>query len=457
MAASETVTQILREGPQPARVLYERMGISQPTLSRLVGQMGESILRFGKARQTQYALRRKIGAHVSLPLYQISATGNLEQWGILHPIMPSGYLIENTASAAEALAEIHQGLPWFLQDMRPQGFMGRIFARVHGSILGLPPDPTRWSDDQVLLALASMGYDVPGNLIVGEESASHFQTVALFSNFDLENSAPSADTRLQKYPELAHKALLGEFVGSSAGGEQPKFNTEILREGRPLHVIVKFTPPQDNTATQRWRSLLVCEHLAFKVLSEAFPCSTSELLEAKVGGVSQLFLEVPRFDRVGERGRLGVVSLKALDDEFAGLATDWPKIALALVRAGKLSESVYQQVQKLYAFGVLIGNGDMHPGNLSFFIDDVSKPGPQLTLAPVYDMLPMFLAPRASGQIPEDLPLPKIGVNPPLEVWKEMMPLAIHYWHQVAEHPDIADDVKHIAQRQADLLSRPLS
>ena len=44
----------------------------------------------------------------------------------------------------------------------------------------------------------------------------------------------------------------------------------------------------------------------------------------------QLFLEVPRFDRIGERGRRGVVSLKALDDEFAGLAADWPKIAAAL-------------------------------------------------------------------------------------------------------------------------------
>jgi hypothetical protein len=221
--------------------------------------------------------------------------------------------------------------------------------------------------------------------------------------------------------------------------------------------MVKFTAPQDNAATRRWRSLLVCEHLAFQVLSELLPCSASELLTADVGGVPQLFLEVPRFDRASERGRLGVVSLKALDDEFAGLASDWPRIAAALVQAGKLGEPVYRQVQQLYAFGVLIGNGDMHPGNLSFFVDDVTQPQPGYTLAPVYDMLPMSLAPRPSGQIPDALPVPKVGVNPPLEVWREMLPLAIRYWQQVAAHPSVAEDVQQIARNQAGILSRPLA
>jgi HipA-like C-terminal domain len=149
-----------------------------------------------------------------------------------------------------------------------------------------------------------------------------------------------------------------------------------------------------------------------------------------------------------------VVSLKALDDEFTGIASDWPKIAAALVQSGKLDEHVYSQVQKLYAFGVLIGNGDMHPGNLSFFVDDVAQPYPVYTLAPVYDMLPMSLAPRPSGQIPDALPMPKVGVNPPLAVWREMLPLATQYWRKVAEHPGVADDVMKMAQKQAEILSR---
>ena len=174
-----------------------------------------------------------------------------------------------------------------------------------------------------------------------------------------------ADQRLQKYPEFARLALAGEVVGSSAGGEQPKFDIEILHDGQPVHVMVKFSAPQDNAATRRWRSLLICEHLAFQALNGVLPTSHSHSLEVETGGVAnQLFLEVPRFDRIGERGRRCVVSLKALDDEFAGLAADWPKIAAALVQSGHLNETAYLQVQKLFAFGVLIGNSDMHPGNV---------------------------------------------------------------------------------------------
>lgn len=459
MAASDTLIQLLREGVQPARELYERMGVSQPTLSRMVAQLGESILRFGKARQTQYALRRKIGSHAQFPLFRVSSTGNLEQWGILHPVMPEAYLVETLAShAGEARMDFHHGLPWYLQDMRPQGFLGRAFARFYGPLLGLPTDPNRWSDDQTLLALSNTGQDCPGNLLVGEEAASSFQTCALFSIDDRNIPPVPDDQRLKAYPEFARLALAGEVVGSSAGGEQPKFNIEILRDGQPLHVMVKFTAPQDNATTRRWRSLLICEHLAFQVLGEVLPTSHSQLLSTEAGGAThQLFLEVPRFDRIGDRGRRGVISLKSLDDEFAGLATDWTKIATALVQSGKLSETVYQQVQKLYSFGVLIGNADMHPGNLSFFVDDVTKPSPEFMLAPVYDMLPMSLAPRPSGQIPDALPMPKIGINPPLAIWREMLPLACNYWRLVAAHQGVADDVRQMAQNQADILSRPLT
>lgn len=455
MAAPETLIKLLSEGTQPASALYERLGVSQPTLSRMIAQLGISILRFGKARQTQYALRRKIGAHEKFPLFRVSASGKLEQWGMLHPVMPESYLVETlTDGTDEPRMDFHQGLPWYLQDMRPQGFIGRAFARFHGPLLGLSVDPNRWSDDQTLLALANTGHDCPGNLLVGEEAASIYQTGALFKTAHRALPPVPADQRLQKYPEFARLALAGEVVGSSAGGEHPKFDIEIVQDGQPIHVMVKFSAPQDNAATRRWRSLLICEHLAFQALSGVLPTSHSQLLSTEAdGAANQLFLEVPRFDRLGERGRVGVVSLKALDDEFAGLAADWPRIAAALVQSGHLNEATYLQVQKLFAFGVLIGNSDMHPGNLSFFVDDVTKPEPLYTLAPVYDMLPMSLAPRPSGQIPDALPMPRIGINPPLEVWKEMLPLAIHYWRQVAEHSGMADDVRQMAQNQAKVLS----
>lgn len=459
MAVPDTLIQLLRLGPLPARVLYERLGVSQPTLSRMLTQLGESILRFGKARQSQYVLRRKIGAHDRFHLFHVSPAGDLNQWGILHPVMPDAYLVETLgAHAGEVGTVYYQGLPWYLQDMRPQGFLGRAFARFQGPLLGLPADPTRWSDDQTLLALASTGHDFPGNLLVGEEAATRLQTHTFFSTADRTFTLVPDDQRLTVYPEFARLALAGEVVGSSAGGEQPKFNVEIMRAGQPIHVMVKFTAPQDNAATRRWRSLLICEYLAFQVLDGVLPTSRSQLLSSETVGMNnQLFLEVPRFDRIGGRGRRGVVSLKALDDEFTGLATDWVKIAAALVKAGKLPQVVYEQVQKLYAFGIFIGNSDMHTGNLSFFVDDVTKAVPELTLAPVYDMLPMSLAPRPSGQIPDALHMPKIDVNPPLAIWREMLPLACDYWRLVSTHPGVAEDVRTMAHNQADILSRPLT
>jgi general secretion pathway protein E len=36
----------------------------------------------------------------------------------------------------------HEGLPWWLIDMRPQGFLGRAYAHRHASSLGLPADVT---------------------------------------------------------------------------------------------------------------------------------------------------------------------------------------------------------------------------------------------------------------------------------------------------------------------------
>ena len=50
---------------------------------------------------------------------------------------------------------------------------------------------------------------------------------------------------------------------------------------------------------------------------------------------------------------------------------------------------------RLPCFGTLIGNSDMHSGNLSF----VAERGRPYNLAPAYDMTPMALAPRTGGGI----------------------------------------------------------
>lgn len=59
---------------------------------------------------------------------------------------------------------------------------------------------------------------------------------------------------------------------------------------------------------------------------------------------------------------------------------------------GLIDADTHAQVSRLWWFGRLIANTDMHDGNLAF------KPG--LKLAPVYDMLPMGYAPVRGMELP---------------------------------------------------------
>jgi hypothetical protein len=60
-------------------------------------------------------------------------------------------------------------LPPELADARPSSFLGRYFAAVHAD-LRLPPLLSDWSDHHILLVMSRRGEDLPGNLVVGEES-----------------------------------------------------------------------------------------------------------------------------------------------------------------------------------------------------------------------------------------------------------------------------------------------
>jgi serine/threonine protein kinase HipA of HipAB toxin-antitoxin module len=92
----------------------------------------------------------------------------------------------------------------------------------------------------------------------------------------------------------------------------------------------------------------------------------------------------------------------------------------ALVRQRLATPEALPAVERLYAFGVLIANTDMHMGNLSFF----STAGQPCTLAPAYDMLPMALAPTAAGALRDTLPPLQLPASVPLATWHPALALA---------------------------------
>jgi hypothetical protein len=118
-----------------------------------------------------------------------------------------------------------------------------------------------------------------------------------------------------------------------------------------------------------------------------------------------------------------LVSLAALDAEFVGLGTTWYEITQALVREGCVVPEAMLSAQLLWAYGTLIGNTDMHSGNLSFTSDS----GRPYLFAPAYDMTPMAFAPRAGGSMANNLRAGNIVAAIPGGVWRQAYGLARLY------------------------------
>ena len=98
-------------------------------------------------------------------------------------------------------------------------------------------------------------------------------------------------------------------------------------------------------------------------------------------------------------------------------------------------------VEKMWAFGRLIANSDMHAGNLSFFYGP-----PPLAPAPVYDMLPMAFSPHTSGEMRREPVDIKFDPTPGRDAWSFALPLAEAFWRKVADDVRISDEFRGIAQ-----------
>jgi hypothetical protein len=423
--------QCLIAGPATRAELQTRLGVSQPTVSRLVARHANEIAALGRGRATRYALRRSIRElPTDLPVYRITTSGQAQEIGHLS-VVQGGYWFEDAAQSRNS--ELFASLPWFLTDMRPQGFLGRNYSRQHPE-LNLPERITDWQDDQSLYALARCGDDASGNLIIGEESFALWSASA--------QPTPLTDRqRLTHYPRLAEQALAGELPDSSAGGEQPKFLSVCAGTENPLHVLVKFSEPTHTPTGRRWADLLLAEHHALSVMNDAgIPAAQSRLLET--GG--RLFLEVQRFDRIGGRGRHGLISLGAVDDQYVGQRRHWLDTAHALLRLRMLAPEDVERITWLQVFGGLIGNTDMHFGNLSLLYEGTQP----MRLAPAYDMLPMRYAPqRGEVRTPAFKPAPPPARG--IAIARKAREAAQHFWIQVAEDERVSASFRKIAKANA--------
>lgn len=449
-------------GPASAQELADRTDVNPRTVQRALATLGEDIEQLGRTRNTRYAARRVIhGQSAPLPIGRFGVNGIAHEWASL-TALHGGWRLDwaSPAMRPDWADQVHdhagfcEGLPFFVSDLRPQGFLGRAIARGVALIDDLPEDPRNWSDEHTVFYLREYGHDLPGNLVFGQARLR-----------EALNTAPAnlvtPASRADDYPMLAERANAGERSGSSVEGEQPKFTAWLQTPAaeRSRAVLVKFTDRFETPdghgwgdllvpkggrwadlltpSGRRWADLLAAEAIALNLLSLASRGDAEADLPATFDLGGRRFYEMPRFDRIGAHGRRGVVSLRALHDAgFTGRETsDWVVAATGLHARGWISESDLRAVRLRALFGRLIGNTDMHFGNLAFFLDL----GLPLALTPTYDMLPMLWAPHPGDATPAPAFSPPAPMPDELELWPEAATLAEQFWTRVEADARVSD------------------
>ena len=411
--ASDVPNQLTR-GALSAADLRERLAVSPATLMRMVREAGQEIVRVGRGRATQYGLR-EVWPNLDtwrFPLFRIGESGTAVSAGELITLVA-----HQTVWMPKAI--VVDGLPAELADARPSGFLGGHFAAANRD-LRLPPRLSDWSDHHILLAMSRRGEDVPGNLIVGEESFARWQELR-----------PVSRNR-GDYPALAQATIAGHPPDSSAGGERPKFG--VLVEDHQMLVKFAGRGGLGDVVARRWCDLLILEGMALQIVaSHGIPAAHTNIIETP----DYWFLESERFDRVGVRGRIGVLSLAAVHED---LADSWARAAVTLKDARRLSDEDARRLCWLDAFGALIANTDRHQYNILFFTE-----GSHLRLAPAFDQVSMLYAPTADGQVPpRDFLLPHATANT-LDVWSDARDAAREFWERASDDVRLSDDARMFA------------
>jgi hypothetical protein len=336
----------LQEGTATSVELEGISDASQSGVARVLRALVDEgrVLRMGRARAARYGYRRvieSIGAQ--WPLRRVDESGDIEDLGILFSLTADEYYLDVGPGAIErgfAWAGLSHGLPYFLQDQRPGGFLGRALPGRYPE-LDLPQRVADWNDDQYLRYLTLRGSTAVGDLILGDGAFDDY-----LASLPQRQLLPRSE-RAARYPVLAQEAMSGALTGSSAHGEHPKFTTVLQQgggttAGGPAEVIVKFSPFMSSAVGRRWGDLLVGEHHAHRVLSEAgVSACSSEIIEAG----DRIFLEVQRFDRRGEQGRVGVSSFLAIDNGVIGGSKNWLAAATRLHDLKRIDAATLETVR----------------------------------------------------------------------------------------------------------------
>lgn len=434
-------TLLAQRGLLTSAELQSATGKSQATLSRALKQLLPQVHALGKGRGARYGLVREImGYSAQQDLYITDAEGNSDFWGKLTFLEGQRLHVQSPDLSITSKDE----LPWFLEPMKPQGFLGRLRGQTLGFV---DANPDNWSLEQTLFAIWIIELNTPGALSLGVNAPSKLLLHLVSTLLRL---------RENQYDEMANDITNTGRAGSSAGGEQPKFLATFQTDEYSAkatdysHVIVKFSPPRGTPFGERWHDMLHTELIALQTLEKhGFSTAKTRIVQS----ARRTYLESERFDRIGRFGKRHIVPLAPIHKHFVGGSQqNWAATCDKLADLGHLPQQDAQTVHVLLYFGRLIGNTDMHFGNLSLVINDMTKlANPKFSLAPCYDMLTMAFKPDTFTEGYQALEIPRqpLGAEAP---WQLALTMAKEFWETLGNTEAVSAPLRHAAINQRKLL-----
>jgi hypothetical protein len=441
----ELATLLAREGPLSAPEAADRLRVTPMTINNRAKAVGSNILVLGRGKNTRYALPNgNLTGQSQWRLYWVDAQGELSEFAIVSYVKP------NTLHAYGRGINVRTDdeLPWFLLPLKLRGYLGRAAKHRLGTVArSWDSHPEKWSLAQQVFAAQSEALEHAGAILWGEDS------VQVWEKSTREVPHPEDEKVLLKtYDDLADKTTAGQVAGSSADGEQAKFSTLISdKENQVREVLVKFSPPHGTPFGDRWRDLLHSEAKAADVLRDfGFDTPQSRALSSD----KRTFLESARIDRIGTRGRKHLLPLFAVHRIFTpGDERNWIDTVARLASQRRISNASIEITQTLYSFGQLIGNSDMHFGNLGVILlspEDISKG--RFSLAPCYDMLPMRFKPEAHSEFGYTHFSAELSPTLPKSVTNRAVEMAKEFWQRVSNTTAVSAKWREFALERANLL-----
>jgi hypothetical protein len=443
---------VSRDGPLSATEAAFRLGVDPATMKRQAKAAGSAVLTLGRGKTTRYAAAaNSLTGIVQLPLHWIDEEGSAHEFAILSHVAPDhthvyGHARRGAPSNASGLGvnAIARGdYPWFLTPLKLRGYIGRAARFRLGAIVqNWDTHPERWTLAQQLFASQSSVLDHAGAILIGDDSLAAWQR-------SLSQTPYSDDeaTLATVYDQLAHEAMSGRVACSCADGKQPKFSTRVVdTKGNIREVLVKFSPPRGTPFGERWNDLLHAEAIATDVLRDhGLAVPNTRIIRSE----KRTYFESARIDRIGATGRRHLLPLYAAHAACnPGAQQHWANSVAQLAAQKRIAYGAVATTQTLYAFGQLIGNTDMHFGNLGVIVEspqEIAKT--RFTLAPCYDMLPMRFAPSAHSDLEYTAFTPELSAALPETIKKLAHAMASEFWKRVEDCESVSEAWREFATR----------